>query len=233
MKIQVNRFGKPFDSNKGQEVKQGNLVILAIFLLITIVIVIAMAFCIESILMGHVINGQEATWTASIASYWGGIIGGMVSGVLAFLGVFYTIRYYKELDAKKERAAVQPFLMIEISGDAKDHSTVGFALCEDTVDKEKNRFIYVKIKNIGHGFANTLVVHTNQTDIGGHAFNRVINVGECAYTYFVISKGRESDCPIFALQYVDSKTNEYIQQYEIRKEYNRIIIENGYPQFIE
>lgn len=46
-------------------------------------------------------------------------------------------------------------------------------------------------------------------------------------------EGRESDCPIFALQYVDSKTNEYIQQYEIRKEYNRIIIENGYPQFIE
>lgn len=34
--------------------------------------------------------------------YWGSIIGGVISGILAsFLGVFYTFCYYKDSDAQK------------------------------------------------------------------------------------------------------------------------------------
>ena len=108
MKIEMTRFGKPFDPNKKKKDKRKSHVRVILFLIIAIAIVSAVTIYIESVIKGYVITGQEATWTASLASYWGGIIGGMVSGVLAFLGVFYTIRYYKESDAQKERAAVQP-----------------------------------------------------------------------------------------------------------------------------
>lgn len=116
----------------------------------------------------------------SVASYWGGIIGGVVSGILSFLGVFYTIRYYKESDAQKERAAIQPFLLVELAQDPRHELSTGFSLGNRTDDKEKKKTINVIIKNIEHGFAKTLVIHTG-FNVGGNAFNRVITVGGRIY----------------------------------------------------
>lgn len=48
------------------------------------------------------------------------------SGVFAFLGVFYTIKYYKESDEQKEKAAIKPFLLVTVGAD-KD-TKKGFAL---------------------------------------------------------------------------------------------------------
>lgn len=227
----MNRFGKPFDPNKKKKDKRNALVGVIIFILLAIAIVTIATILIEILIKGCVATGQEATWTASIASYWGGIIGGMVSGILAFLGVFYTIRYYKESDAQKERAAVQPFLMIETCIDSKHESTKGFGIGERTEDEKKQRRVDVRIKNLGHGFAKTLVICTNQ-NIFGNAFNKVINVGESAYTFFMISKDETDKIMTFSLQYIDSMTNEYIQNYELKIENGRIEIESGYPQLL-
>ena len=131
-----------------------------IAVIISVVIVALASIEVEIIIRRYIILGQEETWTASVASYWGGIIGGVVSGILAFLGVFYTIRYYKESDAQKERAAVQPFLMVELGQDPKRELRTGYSLGAGTDDKEKQKTIHVAIKNIGHGFAKTLVIHT-------------------------------------------------------------------------
>lgn len=160
---------------------------------------------------GLVVSGQEETWSASVASYWGGIIGGVVSGVLAFLGVFYTIRYYKDSDAQKERAAVQPFLFVKIGQDNRYELSKGFGLGDVPKKKEKQKEIRVSIQNIGNGFATTLVIHTG-VNIGGLAFNKVIPVGECAYTFFVVDPENLKDGLHFGLQYIDSMTNEYIQE---------------------
>ncbi len=233
MKIEMTRFGKPFDPNKKKKDKRKSHVRVILFLIIAIAIVSAVTIYIESVIKGYVITGQEATWTASLASYWGGIIGGMVSGVLAFLGVFYTIRYYKESDAQKERAAVQPFLMINTCVDSRHEASCGFGIGSRTDNKEKQRRVDVCIKNIGHGFAKTLVIHTNQTGFGGHAFNRVINVGESANTFFMLNKDDANDIMTFSLQYIDSMTNEYIQNYELKIENGRVEIECGYPQLLE
>lgn len=73
-----------------------------ISLLIAIAVVALASIGIEADIRHCVVPGQEETRAASVASYWGGIIGGAVSGMLAFLGVFYAIRYYKESDAQKE-----------------------------------------------------------------------------------------------------------------------------------
>ena len=44
-----------------------------------------------------------------------------------------------------------------------------------------------------------------------HCFNKVINIGDCAYTFFVLNTDNLNDGVRFAIQYIDSMTNEYIQ----------------------
>ena len=77
----------------------------------------------------------DSTWIGSLASYWGGILGGMISGTLAFIGVFYTIRYYKESDEQKEKAAIQPFLNVTIASGGK--ATRGFSLGKADLKEKK------------------------------------------------------------------------------------------------
>lgn len=203
MKIEMQRFGKSYEPRKETRNRRNALIGILVFLLVAILIVAIVSIGIEATIRYLVVPGQEETWAASVASYWGGIVGGVVSGMLAFLGVFYTIRYYKESDAKKERTAVQPFLMVELGQDPKHILRTRFSLGDRTEDKEKQQTIYVAIKNIGHGFAKTLLIHTG-FNIGGLAFSKVITVGDCAYTYFVLNKDSLKDGVSFALQYIDS-----------------------------
>ena len=231
MKIEMKRFGKSFEPGNEKRKKRNALLGVLVFLLVAIAVVALVSISIEAAIRHCVVLGQEETWAASVASYWGGIIGGVVSGILAFLGVFYTIRYYKESDAQKERAAVQPFLLVELGQDPKHELSTGFSLGDRTDDKEKQKTINVTIKNIGNGFAKTLVIHTG-FNVGGHAFNKVINVGDNAYTFFVLNKDNLQDGVSFSLQYIDSMTNEYIQEYTIKSKYSTIEIECGYPQLL-
>lgn len=232
MKIGMQRFGKPYELGKEKRKKRNALFGVIIFLLVAIAVIVIATIMIEHLIRGYVVEGQEETWAASIASYWGGIIGGVISGILAFLGVFYTIRYYKDSDIQKERASVQPFLMVEPYKDNHIEPRKGFALGEKTDDKEKQIIIYVVIRNIGHGFAQTLVIHTDYS-IGGISFQKVIKVDDSAYTFFVINKDNIASGLNFTLQYIDSITNEYIQHYELKEDHGSIIIECGYPQLLE
>ena len=117
MKITMERFGKPFNPGEERRKKRNSFLYVILFLICAVAAVAVITIIIEHLIRFLVVSGQEETWAASVASYWGGIIGGVVSGVLAFLGVFYTIRYYKDSDAQKERAAVQPFLLVKLGQD--------------------------------------------------------------------------------------------------------------------
>lgn len=109
MKIEMQRFGRPFEPGKEKRKKRNSLFWVLVFLLIAIVVVALVSIGIETAIRHCVVLGQEETWATSVASYWGGIIGGVVSGLLVFLGVFYTIRYYKESDAQKEQRYSRSF----------------------------------------------------------------------------------------------------------------------------
>ena len=232
MKITMNRFGKPFNPGEVRRKKRNSFLSVILFLICAVVIIAACTILIEHLIRALVVSGQEETWAASVASYWGGIIGGVVSGVLAFLGVFYTIRYYKDSDAQKERAAVQPFLLVKIGQDNRSELSKGFSLGSVPEDEKKRKEVRVAIKNIGNGFATTLVIHTG-FNIGGFAFNKVIPVGECAYTFFVVDPENLKDGLKFRIQYVDSMTNEYIQEYTMLADGGSIEIDCGYPHLLE
>ena len=228
--IYITRFGKNLETEKNHKVKCNSLIGVIIFIVISIILISCSTIQVERIIYNFVTVDQKDTWTASIASYWGGIIGGIVSGVFSFLGVFYTIRYYKDSDAQKERAAIMPFLRVKVERNTNSDPQKGFSLGVVPEKKENQRTIYITIQNIGNGFANTLVIHTGY-NIGGLAFNRVIQKGDSVCTYFVVDSEKQEELS-FGLQFIDSMCNEYLQEYTLKIKNKSVEIECGYPQLI-
>jgi len=224
----MERFGKPFNPGEERRKKRNSFLSVILFLICAVVVIAIITIIIEHLIRVLVVSSQEETWAASVASYWGGIIGGVVSGVLAFLGVFYTIRYYKDSDAQKERAAIQPFLLVKVGQDNRRELSKGFSLGSVPEDEKKRREVRVSIQNIGNGFATTLVIHTG-VNVEGFTFNKVIPVGECAYTFFMVDLENLKDGLKFRIRYVDSMTNEYIQEYTMQSDGSLIEIDCGYP----
>lgn len=134
-------------------------------------------------------------------------MGGLISGVFAFFGVFYTIKYYKESDEQKEKASIQPFLLVTVG--ANKDITNGFELGPKSEEKKATKEIKVTIKNVGNGFANTLVIHTG-FNFGGMAYNKVISVGESQCLFFKTDPKDLANGVSFGIQYVDAmKMNTY------------------------
>lgn len=235
MKIECRRFGLPYNPQKEKKTKNKLIRHIVLFLIIFVAIAVLLTLGVETLIRLSVArlsvdNEMNATWIGSVASYWGGIIGGMISGILAFIGVFYTIRYYKESDEQKEKASIQPFLHVIVTSGSS--ATRGFSLGKLSEDKKEQTRVNVNIKNIGNGFANTLVVHTG-ANFGGLAFNNVIAVGESVDLFFIVDKNSLNEGIHFGIQYIDSMRNEYIQEYDMKMEYASVKIECGYPSFLE
>ena len=109
MKVTFKRFGLPYNPQKDKKNKNKIIRHIVWFLFAFIAISVLLTLVVEALIRISIaklaINDTiDSTWIGSLASYWGGIIGGMISGTLAFIGVFYTIRYYKESDEQKEKA---------------------------------------------------------------------------------------------------------------------------------
>ena len=128
---------------------------------------------------------------------------------------------------KKRKIAIQPFLLVTVGTD-KD-AKKGYEI--DSKANGKKRF-NITIKNIGNGFANTLVLHTG-FNIGGIAYNKVILVGESDYLFLMIEPNSLKKGVTFGIQYIDAMRNEYIQEYIIAEKNGHIDIECGYPNYIE
>lgn len=234
MKIKMERFGLPYNPRKelANKNKITNQIIsfLCIFVLIAMILAVFFSVKLRNYVACFAINETiDSVWVGSLASYWGGIIGGVFSGSFAFLGVFYTIKYYKESDMQKERASIQPFLLVAL----RAHKDIpkGFSLGPNS-GKEKNKEIKVTIKNIGNGFANTLVVHTG-FNLGGFAYNKLIQVNEAEYLFFMANPEELQTGVSFQIQFIDSMRNEYMQEYQMIEKNGHIDIECGYPRLLE
>ena len=58
-------------------------------------------------------NESVKAWISTSLSFWGSIIASLLSGTLTIIGVWWTIKYYRDSDAKKSRMECMPFLMLE------------------------------------------------------------------------------------------------------------------------
>lgn len=238
------RLGKIVKPQKRHYILNVILIIFALFMIVLI------SIGIQSILQNAFVV-DLATWTSSLPSYWGGVLGGIISGSISFLGVALTIKYYREAARSDNRLKHMPFIHIDLK-QAKN------AKIEDGADEyiieKRSRYYEVDannaievdlvLENIGNGFASTLVLHLGKT-MGGESYQKIIKVGkkENLQLKFYLGDAQHAFDISFSLQYVDSMTNEYIQEYTIKcknilgytsvadiKEL--ISIESGYPQFI-
>ena len=235
MSVKIKRFGLPYNPQKEKrrknKITKHIIIFLCVFIVVAAILAIAFSLMMRNYIACLSINDTiDSVWIGSLASYWGGIIGGVFSGVFAFLGVFYTIKYYKESDEQKEKSAIQPFLLVTVGAD-KDVKK-GFALGASSDEKKDQKEIKVTIKNIGNGFANTLVIHTG-FNFGGLSYNKVISVGESEALFFMADPNDIKKGLNFGIQYIDAMRNEYVQEYTITDKNGHIDIECGYPGFLE
>ena len=115
-------------------------------------------------------------------------------------------------------------------GSSKEPS-IGYELGPRSDKKKAIKEYKITIRNIGNGFANTLVIHTG-FNIGGLAYNKVISVGDSEYLSLMIDPNALKVGIDFGLQYIDAMRNEYIQTYIISEKYGQMEIECGYPRFL-
>ena len=183
-------------------------------------------------------NDANATWVGSLASYWGAIIVGIFSGIIAVFGVFYTIQFTREADRKKERQRIQPFLNIEIVGKSSEIiKKLQIADEPEYVDgKTVQEFypIYLSITNIGNGFANTLTFGTGE-NLTGVSFKEVFTVNHKKEILLNVQTYKMGKGITFFIWFADSMTNEYVQYYELKRNVNGTgyDLDVGYPNLIE
>ncbi len=236
LKVERERFGITEKNKSNHWIRVSLLAIVAIGLIIAITVKIQNSIQ-TSINSLSVTNDLNAAWISSMASYWGGIIGGIISGMLAVIGVAWTIRYYRNSDARKSCAEHMPFLKAEVDEKFTQTSKMDNSLKIYNIyhsPKENNKpkgntvLLNVNLENIGRGFANTLVVRTEE-NVGGIAFNEVIKINESKRICLEVHEDEEYIK--FAIMYIDCMTNEYEQVYTIYLG-KKIDIDNGYPKFI-
>ncbi len=238
MKISIKeeRFGIPIERKRKHIVSKVLLIVglIALIAILSIGIQLLIKCSINSL---SVTNDSNATWLSSIASYWGGIIGGVISGTLTVIGVVWTIKYYRNSDVSKSRIEHMPFLMAEVKRlvDEKDanHSRIyKIHKSKQTATKVNASLYSIQLRNIGRGFASTLVVYTGE-NLGGIVFKELMQVNESKKIYLEINSDDISNGAVisFAIRYIDCMTNEYIQNYSLAFN-DDLTIDNGYPTFI-
>ena len=235
MKIDIKRFGRPYNPQK--EKRQNNKIVwqTIIFLCVFVVISLITTAIIAKMIQKHIVsfsvgNEMDTLWIGSFASYLGSTIGGIFSGAFAFLGVFYTIKYYKNSDDKKEKSAIQPFLLITTGSEKTPQR--GFEVGEKSNTQNAKKDINITIKNIGNGFASILVLHTG-FNVGGLEYNKVLCIDEIDHVFLKVDPKLLEDGFEFGIQYIDAMRNEYEQTYTVKNTGGHIDIECGYPQYLE
>lgn len=207
-------------------------------------VIVAFAIAGECIIRNKIVslsvdNDVNATWIGSLASYWGGILGGIFSGAIAIFGVFYTIQFTREADRNKERQGIQPFLNMKIVAAPKNGPIKRFEIADAPVfknGKSQQKFysIYLEITNIGNGFANTLTFGTGET-FSGMEYKDVFTVNETKVILLNVQENKILKGARFSVLFADSMTNEYIQCYEIKRDLSDMEYELNvdYPQLVE
>jgi len=127
--IRVDRFGIPIEFKSKQIISK--IMLLAVLIILLVVTTVGILEMIKNSINGLTVTDDlNATWISSIASYWGGIIGGILSGTLTVIGVIVTIRYYRDSDAKKRRIEYMPFLVAEVKTKSVKDDTDYFGAAE-------------------------------------------------------------------------------------------------------
>lgn len=223
--MHITRFGKDMTPKSNAILKVGSFLVI----ILTLFAVIVASIKIEEVILRPVYStqfGEESvgSWISSLGSYWGAIIGGILSGAISLLGIVLTIRYYRNSDIEKNRLAIQPFLKMNFQSTSKDDSPQGVLFSKAETNQEKLR-VRCSIKNIGRGFAQ-VITFNDGTNIGGIAYEKTIEAAEEIGDFIFIVPYYNFEFSLY-LTFFDEYMNEYIQTFDIRVEPEKTIDEYG------
>lgn len=174
------RFGQAYTPRKKHRLR--NTVGIIVLIILISAISIGIQFAIQ-----YSIVEDIPTWTSSLPSYWGGIVGGAISGTISIVGVYLTIKYYRDSDASKSRIEHMPFIYIKLidahkveAVDLSKAKVIEVPNRKYEIDKGNKMLIDLELENIGNGFANTLVLHLGN-NLGGEQYSKLIKVNETVH----------------------------------------------------
>lgn len=246
MKIMYERFGIFKERKNIHWVRK-----ILFFIFFLLFLLVALKF--GRVYLQNVIKNIELTnesvkaWISTSLSFWGSIIASLLSGTLTIIGVWWTIKYYRDSDAKKSRMECMPFLMLEakcytdkeVDRDSVDdgvHVYEIYSKMSKDASEEKILYYRMSLRNIGRGFAYTLVIKTGY-NYGGIAYRELIQVNDSGEFCLKIHTSKDiiNDYICFGVQYIDCMTNEYIQKYYMKWENKNLgdtKLDYGYPVFL-
>lgn len=99
---------------------------------------------------------------------WAGFLSSYIGGLCTMIAVFITIKYCKDSDKKKEKVAIQPFLHVTATGNDREPRRRFYLPWKTEKKQDEIKKVNINIKNIGNGFATTLVIYTG-FNLGGIA----------------------------------------------------------------
>jgi len=123
-----------------------------LYIVISILVIILITYSIHWIsVYNRVAENNNQTWINFIASYWGGIIGGLISGMLSIIGTWLIIRYTVKMDYHRQRIEYLP--MISLQSAVKTDGILFFV--ENAYKSLSNiiKPIDLIVNNIGKGVA--------------------------------------------------------------------------------
>ena len=200
------------------------------WVVILLMLVVGIPFALEKHIRNNVLTGYEDTWAASEGSYWGGIVGGVISGTLACIGVFATIRYYRESDIKKERAAVMPFFKAREEEYNIDYDYVYLPRDNERAQSCKGH-VAIAIQNIGNGFAHVEDIRCKEDKT--ESYVGLTLTKDQGMHLFLMTKDANSIDEIVLIRFQDSMSNCYVQSIHIQNGRNGIVIKYEYPLLAE
>lgn len=232
LKISTSRLGVPENQKSNRKALKffGYVIGILLFLIAVMVTFVYIEKFIRAQLL-PVGEANSIAWSASLSSYWGAILGGLISGLIALGGTFIMIRYYRQSDIQNKINENKPFINISVKSwcSSNERNPVLFELGSG----ERISFIELAIKNIGKGFAQTLVYY-NGANIGGVAFRHTLEqASQLEKTCFVKLKYdlTSNKNMTFGIMFMDCFSNEYIQTFEISVESDgSATISCNYPQ---
>lgn len=210
--VNMKRFGK--NQPKKKKSKWKNVIIPSVLL---IIIFVVCAYKVENLIQSSLVklsvdNDVNATWIGSLASYWGGILGGIFSGIIAVFGVFYTIQFTREADRNKLRQSIQPFLNVNKvtsqynynNSDIKQFQISGVNRQDNKLKPQSLESIYLGITNIGNGFANTITFGTGENYLG-IAYKDVFTINETKIVRLNVPKQKLNEGFIFNILFLGNR----------------------------
>lgn len=161
----------------------------------------------------------------SLSGYWSTIIGGIISGFISIVGVMLTIGYYRAADEDNAINQMKPFLYVEFFDVDFDYS---YQFDNNDDDDSKLVSKTLKITNIGNSYTKTISIRITdfKDDI---ELDYLLPINESFYLP-ISFHDFDKEGVIFMLDFVDSLTNLYYQEYEIYKNiHGELLIRNGFP----